>query len=88
MRPPLLLLLLLLLLPLSAGARAVARAPARLSSVKVAATASTTPQKLEIDPNDPTNFTLGVLGDLHMDPRDVEHSYEAGRGGRQRDFSS
>jgi hypothetical protein len=37
--------------------------------------------KLVIDPNDPTNFTLGILGDLHMDPRDTDHSYEAGMSG-------
>lgn len=65
--------------PRCAAVRAAAApAPARLSSVRVNATASTGPVSLEIDPNDPTNFTLGILGDLHMDPRDTAHSYEAG----------
>ena len=32
---------------------------------------------LKIDPDDPTNYTLAILGDLHMDPRDTDHSYEA-----------
>ena len=41
--------------------------------------ASATPTSLTIDPNDPTNYTLAILGDLHMDPRDTDHSYE-GRG--------
>ncbi len=38
--------------------------------------ASATPTSLTITPDDPTNFTLAILGDLHMDPRDTEHSYE------------
>ena len=37
---------------------------------------ATEPQSLNIDPDDPTNYTIGILGDLHMDPRDTEHSYE------------
>ena len=38
--------------------------------------ASATPTSLTITPDDPTNFTLAILGDLHMDPRDTDHSYE------------
>ena len=37
--------------------------------------ASATPTSLTIDPNDPTNYTLAILGDLHMDPRDTDHYY-------------
>ena len=40
------------------------------------ATKLTEPVSLDIQPDDPTNYTLAILGDLHMDPRDVEHSYE------------
>ena len=41
--------------------------------------ASATPTSLTITPDDPTNFTLAILGDLHMDPRKME-DYETGRG--------
>mmetsp|Transcript_102614 Transcript_102614/g.320826 ORF Transcript_102614/g.320826 Transcript_102614/m.320826 type:complete len:631 (+) Transcript_102614:1-1893(+) len=34
------------------------------------------PPALELDPDDPAAFTLGILGDLHLDPRDMEHSLE------------
>ena len=32
--------------------------------------------RLTIKKGDPSNFALGILGDLHMDPRDLEHSFE------------
>lgn len=65
--------------PRCAAVRAAAApASARLSSVSVFAAAPKEPVSLKIDPNDPTNYTLGILGDLHMDPRDTAHSYEAG----------
>lgn len=31
---------------------------------------------MELDPEDPTSFAVGILGDLHIDPRDMEHTYE------------
>jgi hypothetical protein len=31
---------------------------------------------MQISKDDPTAFALGILGDLHMDPRDLEHSFE------------
>jgi hypothetical protein len=31
---------------------------------------------MELDPADPTAFTIGILGDLHIDPRDMDHTYE------------
>eukprot|EP00240_Pyramimonas_obovata_P003347 CAMPEP_0118921598 /NCGR_PEP_ID=MMETSP1169-20130426/819_1 /TAXON_ID=36882 /ORGANISM="Pyramimonas obovata, Strain CCMP722" /LENGTH=607 /DNA_ID=CAMNT_0006862347 /DNA_START=55 /DNA_END=1878 /DNA_ORIENTATION=- len=31
---------------------------------------------LDWDPSDPSAFTLGILGDLHVDPRDLEHTFE------------
>mmetsp|Transcript_35445 Transcript_35445/g.66818 ORF Transcript_35445/g.66818 Transcript_35445/m.66818 type:complete len:595 (+) Transcript_35445:79-1863(+) len=34
------------------------------------------PPQLEIDPNDPSSYTLGILGDLHIDPRDTADSLE------------
>ena len=42
----------------------------------MSATKLTEPVSLNIEPDDPSNYTLAILGDLHMDPRDVEHSYE------------
>lgn len=33
-------------------------------------------ERIEITSEDPTAFTLGILGDLHLDPRDLDHSYE------------
>ncbi len=32
--------------------------------------------RLSFKKGDPTNFALGILGDLHMDPRDLTHSFE------------
>jgi len=37
---------------------------------------SWTQASLEWKEGDPSNFTLGILGDLHIDPRDLTHSYE------------
>mmetsp|Transcript_30683 Transcript_30683/g.42488 ORF Transcript_30683/g.42488 Transcript_30683/m.42488 type:complete len:595 (-) Transcript_30683:133-1917(-) len=34
------------------------------------------PPQLVIDPQDPESFTLAILGDLHIDPRDLEHTLE------------
>ncbi|CAK0819710.1 unnamed protein product [Prorocentrum cordatum] len=34
------------------------------------------PPLLELSEDDPSAFTVGILGDLHLDPRDLEHSYE------------
>jgi len=31
---------------------------------------------LELDPEDPAAFTVGILGDLHLDPRDLQQSHE------------
>ena len=62
-----------------AAHRAVLRAPNARGSLKVSATKLAEPVSLNIDPDDPTNYTIGILGDLHMDPRDTEHSFE-GRG--------
>ena len=68
--------------PLNARAAAAARPAAQRARrgaggpVKVSATAVTEPTKLVMDPNDPTNYTVAILGDLHIDPRDTEHSYE------------
>ena len=31
--------------------------------------------RLTIKKGDPNNYALGILGDLHMDPRDLEHSF-------------
>jgi hypothetical protein len=42
----------------------------------VQALAESTPGRMQIDRNDPTAFSLGILGDLHMDPRDLGHSME------------
>jgi len=33
------------------------------------------PPAMEIDADDPSAFTLGIVGDLHLDPRDMEDSY-------------
>ena len=60
----------------SAAHRAALRAPIARGSLKVCATKLTEPVSLNIQPDDPTNYTVAILGDLHMDPRDVEHSYE------------
>mmetsp|Transcript_64610 Transcript_64610/g.140646 ORF Transcript_64610/g.140646 Transcript_64610/m.140646 type:complete len:613 (-) Transcript_64610:196-2034(-) len=35
-----------------------------------------TPPEMTFSPDDPSVFTLGVLGDLHLDPRDLDHSFE------------
>ena len=45
-------------------------------ALKVSATKLTEPVSLTFEKDDPSNFTLAILGDLHLDPRDVEHSYE------------
>mmetsp|Transcript_83067 Transcript_83067/g.267692 ORF Transcript_83067/g.267692 Transcript_83067/m.267692 type:complete len:613 (-) Transcript_83067:197-2035(-) len=34
------------------------------------------PPALNLSEDDPSAFTLGILGDLHLDPRDTEHSFE------------
>jgi len=34
------------------------------------------PPALELSEDDPTAFTLGILGDLHIDPRDMDHTLE------------
>jgi len=31
---------------------------------------------MNLDSDDPTAYTVGILGDLHLDPRDMEHTYE------------
>jgi len=31
---------------------------------------------LDWDPTDPAAYTIGILGDLHVDPRDLEHTME------------
>jgi hypothetical protein len=48
----------------------------------VQALAESTPGRMQIDRNDPTAFSLGILGDLHMDPRDLGHSMEVRAVGR------
>jgi len=42
----------------------------------VQALADGAPGRMEISKDDPTAFSLGILGDLHMDPRDLDHSFE------------
>mmetsp|Transcript_49442 Transcript_49442/g.124519 ORF Transcript_49442/g.124519 Transcript_49442/m.124519 type:complete len:630 (-) Transcript_49442:271-2160(-) len=34
------------------------------------------PPALELSADDPSAFVIGVLGDLHLDPRDLDHSFE------------
>ena len=55
--------------------RSTARPVAR-ANLTVRATKLTEPTTLTITEDDPTNYTLAILGDLHMDPRDTDHSYE------------
>ena len=48
-----------------------------LRSVSVSASAEEKSAiSLDWKEGDPTNYTLGILGDLHVDPRDLDHTYE------------
>ncbi|KAK3254978.1 hypothetical protein CYMTET_35827 [Cymbomonas tetramitiformis] len=46
----------------------------RARSFVVRANAEAAPS-IEWTEGDPNNFSLGILGDLHVDPRDLEHTY-------------
>ena len=59
---------------LSSPVRAHARGYSRARTVQ--ALADGAPGRMEISKDDPTAFSLGILGDLHMDPRDLDHSFE------------
>jgi len=62
----------------SQGARTIV-AQASPRDVSVDATKSEVKgqsSRLTIKKGDPSNFALGILGDLHMDPRDLAHSFE------------
>mmetsp|Transcript_1292 Transcript_1292/g.3047 ORF Transcript_1292/g.3047 Transcript_1292/m.3047 type:complete len:595 (-) Transcript_1292:349-2133(-) len=51
---------------------------ARATSVRVAvkAAAGEAPPSIDWVEGDPSNYTIGILGDLHVDPRDLEHTFE------------
>jgi hypothetical protein len=59
---------------LSSPVRAHARGYSRARTVQ--ALADGAPGRMQISKDDPSAFALGILGDLHMDPRDLEHSFE------------
>lgn len=46
----------------------------RARALTVHAKESDETPSLEWDPKDPTAYTIGILGDLHVDPRDLEHT--------------
>ncbi|CAK0875478.1 unnamed protein product [Prorocentrum cordatum] len=52
-----------------------ARQPLRMATA-APTLADAPPPLLELSEDDPSAFTVGILGDLHLDPRDLEHSYE------------
>jgi len=44
--------------------------------MRAAAAQRPSDEPLQIDPEDPYAFTLAILGDLHLDPRDIQQSYD------------
>eukprot|EP00218_Dolichomastix_sp_CCMP3274_P014248 CAMPEP_0170136136 /NCGR_PEP_ID=MMETSP0033_2-20121228/3022_1 /TAXON_ID=195969 /ORGANISM="Dolichomastix tenuilepis, Strain CCMP3274" /LENGTH=556 /DNA_ID=CAMNT_0010371809 /DNA_START=20 /DNA_END=1690 /DNA_ORIENTATION=- len=57
--------------------RASARGVSARQSVRVRAQVERVAESpLKIEEGDPTNYTVGILGDLHVDPRDLDHTYE------------
>lgn len=44
--------------------------------VAVQAAAAEAPPSIDWVEGDPSNYTIGILGDLHVDPRDLDHTYE------------